>query len=330
MTTLDEVARGQFGLVTRTQAIDLMGADTVRREVRRGHLVPVHRGVFRCMGAPGSFRQRALAAQMAYGPPVVVSHGAAAVLWELDGVAVPGLIDVTVPPTRSARRVGVNAHRRPLREVDMADRYGIPVTSLAVTLLDLSALVAPPLLGRCVDEAVRRHRVAPGELLADVEACPLHRPARQPLRAVLRDRVRRGVGDSPGVDRVLGWIAAAGLPAPQCDYPVVVGGRQRFVDAAYPEVKVAIEFNGWEYHQMRSRADEDHARTTELELAGWVVLVVTAAHGEVETVDRIRRALALQTDRLESEDTRRTVVLWREAVATSRVLGTDGTYLLSG
>ncbi|HLI00911.1 MAG TPA: hypothetical protein VKV06_09010 [Acidimicrobiales bacterium] len=330
MMTLDQVASSQYGLVTRQQAVDLLGADEVRREQRRGHLITVHRGVFRCLGAPGSFRQRALAAHLAYGPPAFVSHGAAAVLWGLDGVALPATIDVTVPPTRSARRVGVRSHRRPLRDVDVACRHLVPVTSLAVTLLDLSTMVDRALLGRCVDEAVRRHRRDPVDLLEEVEGCPAHRPARQALRSVLRDRARRGVGDSPGVDRVLGWMAAAGLPAPECDYPVVVGGRQRFVDAAYPQLKVAIEFNGWEFHQMRSRADEDHARTSELELAGWVVLVVTAAHGEADTIDRIRRALELQSERLESEDTRRQVILWKENIAIARASLAGGDGPLSG
>jgi very-short-patch-repair endonuclease len=97
---------------------------------------------------------------------------------------------------------------------------------------------------------------------------------------------------------MLEWISRAGLPRPVCDHPVEAAGRRRFIDAAYPELQVAMEFNGWDFHKMRSRVDDDHARTNELELLGWVVLVVTAAHGEAETIDRIRRALALQSARL--------------------------------
>jgi very-short-patch-repair endonuclease len=102
-------------------------------------------------------------------------------------------------------------------------------------------------------------------------------------------------GDSAGVDRVFRWIRRAGLPSPVLGFRVMVAGRRRLVDLAYPAEKIAVEFNGWEFHRMRSRMDADQVRTTELELAGWLVIVVTAAHTEAATIDRIRRALALRS-----------------------------------
>jgi hypothetical protein len=290
---LDAVAASQYGLISRAQGVALLGARGLDRARREHRLVRVHRGVYRCAGVASSFPQQALAATLAIGHPVAVSYASAARLWRLGDVAVREQIHVSIPSGRSGRLPGVFAHRVRLADSDLGAQFGIPVTSLARTLLDLAGVVPEVVLVRSVDEALRRPGVKADRLLAQLDnAGPDRRRGRGVLREHLVSRSRYGVPDSVGVRRVIGWIAAAGLPAPVCNYAVVVGGRQRFLDMAYPELKIAIEFNGWQHHQMRYRMDDDHARTSELELAGWLVLVVTAAHGKDETIDRIRRAIA--------------------------------------
>ncbi len=297
---LDSLACAQLGLLTRAQALALLGERGLGRAEREGRLTRVQKGVFRCAGTPPSFRQRALAACLACGEPVAVSHTSAARLWTFEGVAPARSVHVTVPRSRSGRRDGLVVHRARLTEHEVADRFGIPVTSVSRTLLDLAAAgLAEAVIGRCVDDALRR-RLAEAEALRRwLDAEGGGRPGSKALRRFVMARVEGGVGDSVGVDRVVGWIAGAGLPAPVCNYPVIAGGRQRFLDIAYPTWRIAIEFNGWEYHQMRSRMDDDHARTSDLELEGWLVIVVTAAHTEVDTVRRIERAIAIRSRGLE-------------------------------
>jgi hypothetical protein len=296
------LAASQYGLVSRVQALDLIGSRGLDRAQRDHHLVRVHRGVYRCGGVPCSFPQDALAATLAFGGLVAVSHGSAARLWRLEAVASPAPIHVSVLPGRSARLSGIVAHRARLVDRDVTVRFGIPVTSVGRTLLDLAGVVPDAVLVRSIDEALRRHGAGAARLLAQLDdGGHDRRRGRGVLREHLVSRSQHGVPDSVGVQRVFRWIASAGLPAPTCNYPVVVGGRQRFLDLAYPELKIDIEFNGWEHHQMRSRMDDDHARTSELELAGWLVLVVTAAHGQAETIDRIRRGVAGRRRQLRPE-----------------------------
>jgi hypothetical protein len=290
---LDALAASQYGLVSRAQALALLGRRGLARAQREHQLVRVHPGVYRCAGVGTSFRQRARAATLAVGDPVAVSHSSAARLWRLDHAAVSESIHISVRSGRSGRVPGVVVHRARLVDSDISVQFAIPVTSLARTLLDLAGEVPEGVLVRSVDDALRRPGVRAERLLAQLEDYgPNRRRGRGVLREQLISRSRHGVPDSVGVERVLGWIASAGLPPPICNHALVVGGRQRFLDIAYPELKIDIEFNGWEHHQMRYRMDDDHARTSELELAGWLVLVVTAAHGEVETIDRIRRGIA--------------------------------------
>ena len=116
------------------------------------------------------------------------------------------------------------------------------------------------------------------------------------LRALRRLVDERGAGYRPGdtywEDRLYRWIVAAGLPPPQRQCWVVVGGDRRRLDLAYPGQKIAIEFDGWDTHRLRRHFDEDRARTIELQLAGWFVLAFTSRSTPAEVADKVRRALA--------------------------------------
>ena len=181
-----------------------------------------------------------------------------------------------------------------ISEADVVQRYGIAVTSPGRTLLDLAAIVPAAVLERCVDDALRGRHATGDELVGRLRQEKRRGQPGALLLRLLEGRASSGLADSAGVDRVHRWIIRAGLPAPVLGLSIVVAGRQLVLDLAYPPEKIAIEFNGWEYHQMRSRMDADHVRTTELELAGWLVIVVTAAHAETDTIDRITRALGLR------------------------------------
>jgi very-short-patch-repair endonuclease len=93
------------------------------------------------------------------------------------------------------------------------------------------------------------------------------------------------------------WIVAAGLDAPVLQHQVIIGGRVRILDMAYVAEKVVIEFAGYDMHGRRHRFDADAVRTSELALAGWLVVTVTSKQTEAEVVDRVRRALEQRRSR---------------------------------
>jgi hypothetical protein len=170
------------------------------------------------------------------------------------------------------------------------------VSSPARTLLDLATTVQPGALERALDDALRRRLLAPDDLAAELAA---HRgsglrgvPALRRLSAQRLDRP--GIGESPWEDEVFTWIVEDGLPVPVRQHLVIVAGVPRRLDLAYPPWKIALEFQSWEYHRQRSRLDRDSERTTELALAGWLVLLVTSAHRRASVLGRIRRAIVLR------------------------------------
>ena len=93
-------------------------------------------------------------------------------------------------------------------------------------------------------------------------------------------------------------LRRAGLPLPIAQHRVVVGGRSRRLDYAYPEHKIAIEFDGFAEHGLlRSTFDDDRVRGNALALDGWLVLHFTSRSTDAEIVGRTREALALTAAR---------------------------------
>src|SRR5689334_24370937 len=107
------VARGQHGIVTARQLAEVgLMTSAVSKRVRSGRLHRLHQGVY-AVGHEGLSREaRWMAAVLACGPGAVLSHGAAAVHWELLR-PLDGLIDITVPTQNGRkRRRGIRIHRR--------------------------------------------------------------------------------------------------------------------------------------------------------------------------------------------------------------------------
>jgi hypothetical protein len=65
------------------------------------------------------------------------------------------------------------------------------------------------------------------------------------------------LGESEPVLRIATLLVGAGLPPPVHQHRVRVEGRTRRLDLAYPELMIAIEYDGWAYHSQRSAFDAD-------------------------------------------------------------------------
>ena len=70
-------------------------------------------------------------------------------------------------------------------------------------------------------------------------------------------------------------LVLAGL-RPEVQYPVVVNGRRYRLDLAFPELWIAVEYDGAE-HRLQARARRDLVREADLASAGWRILRFDAA-----------------------------------------------------
>jgi hypothetical protein len=278
-------ASRQHGLLTRGQARATgMTDDQVDERIQQGRWVVVRRGVLQIMGAPLTEEQAVMAACLAAGPSAAASHLTAARLWRLR-LPDPEQIEVTTPPGRRVRAEGVRQHRTAsLRRGDVIRLQGIPVTTAARTLVDCSGRVRPAELGRVVDDALRRKRVE----LPDLVRAHRHRHTAG-MATVLAERAP-GV-DPGGSDRerqVARVLVAAGLPPPVPQHRVTAHGRTFFLDLAYPDDRIAIEFDGWDVHGTFEAFHGDRERARLLVAAGWRLVQVTARTSPADLVRDVR------------------------------------------
>ncbi len=158
---LSDVATRQHGVVSMKQLQELGYAkSTVIEWVASGRIHPLHRGVYAVGHRRLSWHSRCWAAVLAAEAnevdgvvwPAVASHGSAAYLWGLYRYA-PERVDVTAPIRRRAKRRFVVHFSSILAPEDRGEREGIPVTSVARTLLDLAIRAAPRQLERLLERA---------------------------------------------------------------------------------------------------------------------------------------------------------------------------------
>jgi predicted transcriptional regulator of viral defense system len=145
--TLVETASDHHGYVTTLEAREV-GIDPtqLRLLARRGRLEHVARGVYRVPVLPRSEHDDlAFAVAWARGR-AVVSHESALVLHGFSDVN-PSVVHLTVPPDNHPRAQGagpVRIHRRDLPEADVTMVDGLPVTTVARTILDCHELGTDP------------------------------------------------------------------------------------------------------------------------------------------------------------------------------------------
>jgi hypothetical protein len=204
----------------------------IASRLRRGDLLREHPGVYRVGHRAPSVEATYLADVLAAGEGAVLCGRAAAHLWGLIKGAAPGP-EVICPTQR--RIEGVTTRRsRYLDAQDVALRGGIPVTSVARTVVDLAAELPEEALARACHEAGVRYGLTPSAVVTVLARRPTTRGARK-LRRVVGGDVH--VTLSKLEARFLTLLRTRGLPLPVTNRPA--GGRR--VDCRWPEHRLTIE-----------------------------------------------------------------------------------------
>lgn len=257
-----DLAARQHGVVALWQILAAgYGRDPVKTRVARQRLHPLFRGTY-AVGHPAvTGEARWMAAVLSLGAHAVLSHVSAAWLW---GLVTSGgaLIDVTVPGRGGRqRRQGIRVHHA--GEVERTVRNGIPVTTVARTLLDLAAVAPQRIMDRAVDAAERERLLD----LAAIEALPLAGHHGTPkLRKAL------AAWDGAPTDeelerRFLELCQTRGLPLPASNAAVAGFG----CDFVWPRHRVVVELDGLKWHATRRQMVSDREKDAALVLAGYRV-----------------------------------------------------------
>ena len=256
-------------MISRAQLSELgVERGAIRHRISAGRLRPVHRGVYAIVGRRlMTTHSRWIAGVLACGPEAFLSYRAGAALWAVRGGT---RIEVTVPRGRKARP-GIQLHYADLPADEVAVRHGIPVTSIARTLLDLSAVVQRAELRSAFRQAEQLRLTDRVGVQALIERYP-RKPGIRILKAVFQEaQAGLTIVKSDFEERFQAFLIDAALPKPHTN--VLIEGFE--VDCAWPEERLIVELDSRAFHQDATAFEEDRARDRRLEAAGWRVVRVT-------------------------------------------------------
>jgi very-short-patch-repair endonuclease/predicted transcriptional regulator of viral defense system len=277
-STIESAAARQHGVVTRRQLLDRgLSPAAIARRTANGRFRAIHRGVYLVGPTPPPLAP-VMAACLACGPNAVASHRTAANIWDIDPTAPRGRGRRPDVAVRSGKRRpnGVRVHRlATLDDDEVTTCHGIPVTTPARTLLDLAAAGARRrTLERVLAEALTRRVVTAGQVRATADR-HRGRAGSAHLRTLLDDG-RPMLTRSEAEERFLALMRKAEAPRPKTN--VRIGDLE--LDVYWPDERLAVEIDGFQYHESRRSFESDRRR--DVRLAGRGIRVVRVTWRQIE------------------------------------------------
>jgi very-short-patch-repair endonuclease len=253
-------AASQHGVVSREQLLEAgLTPKEIKSRLRSGGLFREHRGVYRVGHRAPSTEATYLAAVLAGGKGAALTGRAGAHLWMLIKGQPPPPVVITI----TQRRIeGVRTQRsRQLDPADVTIFNAIPVTTVPRTLVELAAELSIDALARACHEAGVRYRTTPSAVEAVLARRPTSPGARK-LRRIMSGEVR--VTLSTLERRFLNLLRAERFPLPITNRPA--GGRR--VDCRWPEHRLTVELDSYQFHNSRHSWEQDRLREREARARG--------------------------------------------------------------
>lgn len=262
------------GMVVTIRQLEAAGISRFQVHRRQGRLLTqLTDGVYAVGAVTREVRLRAALAAL---PHAYVSHGTAARHHQLPVPATDG-ISVLLCGRGTRRRIeGVEVHRTrwlPLVDVTLVD--GLPTTTVARTICDLSTRYPAQRLRHLVEHAVVERLATPTEL----QACLLGWRRQGRAGSSVLGRVEQLLlNDEPVPGSELERRAATlfrrgGLPPGVSQFrPPWYDGVRGVVDIAWPDHRVVVELDGRRWHATTQAQTEDRRRDRLAAHHGWLTL----------------------------------------------------------
>jgi len=248
-------------------------------QLRGARFSRVCQGVY-TTGDPSDTMIRAKAALLVAGPGALL--GGLTVLRAL-GVWLPETrlddqrVHVVIPPGRpgpTTKMIKTIRTSTILEPIDFGDMMAVhPAQAWLQIACDIPAddlIVAADSLMRRKETLATR-----SEIEFVLTRVPGHRGAAKARRALAQacERV-----ESPQETRLRLALVAAGLPCPLVDYEIRPrpGTKLYRLDMAYPDAKLAVEYDGEVHSKTAQKMQNDRTRRREIEDAGWRIITATA------------------------------------------------------
>jgi very-short-patch-repair endonuclease len=272
-----------------------MSEAAIDHAIASGRLYPIFRGAFGVGHAGVGRHGRMLAATLACGEGSVVSHGTAAALlglWERH----PSEVDV-IAPVQAGRKIGGirRRHTPPPSPRDVHIHLSVPCTSPSRTIVDVAGIVGEAALRRTIEQAAVNRMLNVPEI--DLILAGPRRRGSPLLRTVL-DNWRRYPPAMRLRSRMeamlLPLLSSRGIPMPQCNEVLTVGGERFEVDFLWSRQRLIVEADGARYHDNPEARFRDRRRDRILGAAGyrtWRLQWDDLTHRPEETMAQLVRRL---------------------------------------
>jgi very-short-patch-repair endonuclease len=284
------VAARQHGVVTLRQ-LEACGlsAGAIKSRVAARRLQRLWRGVYAFGHSELRPEGRLLGAVFACGYGSVLSHRSAADRWGILRTNRPA-IEVTVS-ARGTRAKQPNIDLHCVRNLDARDVTilgGIPITTVARTLVDLCAVVPLRQIEKALEQSYVLRLIAPGSI---EEALGRARGRKTRALKTLLATEKRGptLTRSELEEAFLALCRRGGLPDPEVN--VQLHGYE--VDFLWREQRRVIEVDGYAFHSVRGAFKRDRRKDVDLELAGFPVTRFTHHQVLYEPDETLRRTQRL-------------------------------------
>jgi len=282
-TDIIEVFRRGDGLATTAELLRVMSRQQLDVHVRRQRLLRVWRGVY-SMAEP-DLRTRLRALDLKAGCDTVACLHTAAALYGFR-VEDSGAIHVLDPGFRLRSTKGLRVHQRTGAPLQLI--AGRQATAPAWTAVEIARQARRPRALATLDAAMNTGWCGPADL---AQAVDRQRGRRGIVRVRELLRLADGRAESPMESEGRLVMLDHGLPRPELQYRIYgrYGDCWR-VDYAWPEERVAAEYESVAWHAGRAEMERDKKRFAGIQESGWTVVPIVA--------EDVRRNPARMCDRI--------------------------------
>jgi hypothetical protein len=273
----------QGGVVTSAQALTSLTRRGLEGQLNNGELQRIWYGIYGRGEVTTALRLRGL--DLAAGTTVAACMGTAAAAYGFDTERTADLHILNPGGRRLRSTDGLVVHRR--EGAPLARVGGRPATAPAWTAIEVARGLRRPRALATLDAALRSGTCSRDDL----------------DNAVRRQSGRRGIvngrellvlasqlAESPMESEARLVMIDGGLPPPVLQYEIVdAQGRLWRLDFAWPEFRVAAEYDGVDWHSGPDAFLRDRRRSAALQELAWVVVPIIAEDVRYRPGELIRR-----------------------------------------
>jgi len=289
---LSRIFAEQGGVATSPQILEHLSRREMQRRLRTGQLVKVWPNTYSLEPPDRLTRLRGL--DLRCGEPVTACLGTAAAMhgFDTEGATELHVLNPAGHLLRSSS--GLVVHRR--NGAPLVTRKRRIITAPAWTALEVARTLERPRALATLDAALRSGTCDTADLTT---AARLQAGRRGIVEVRNLIPLARPGAESPMESEARLVMIDGGLPEPLLQYEIIDrDGRLWRVDFAWPEFRLVVEYDGFDWHRSPEDLRRDRQKRAALEELAWRIISIVSddvRRRQAETLRRIGAVLQLRT-----------------------------------